>query len=340
MMAPGSRANGTAASRLRLDVSREAEKPDEKVSRVDRLFDLLGGDGKLKIYRVVEGEDKYACTLDVDDSLVSELEERVAARCGAGEFRLKGFKKDSKGQVQCVASANVSIDELAHPKKLTEAEQKRGEQIAQPVQQQSSTAELIALMEAAATKERQRSEAGRANEVAMFNTMLKMQSDSQAQMLALVQTMHGAAPAAANNDPKKFVTDAISMLTSFGYKAPGTDGAATDRSHMSMTERILEGPLTKIGERIGDRIADISFPAPVPSAPAAASPSPQKNAQQPAPAALPPRPAAAVPPPRARQLTPEELKARLAKRDGTTGAGGPTPAPTVAEAAPEMAVKS
>lgn len=312
----------------------EAAGEEASQSKVGQLFDRLGGKGKLRIYRIVDGEERYSKILDVDDNLSENLEETVAKLCGGGTFILRGFHRIDAGQTKCVGVATMHIDELVHAPRQTEREKQRDGDRGQPAIA-DTTKEIVAMLRDQVRQTRDDAASKEQGTNGMFAQMMQLQSQQAAQtaqmqieaskasqqtMMTLFGLFMQQKAGGGGGLGLEQLGQARTFLEGMGFAPAGSKAEDT----RSFGERLIEAPLARMADRIGDRVGGVvanmvaeenrpaSSPAPAPvQQPQLQQPQQQPQPQQQQPPAPPrPAPGAVVKlPPGARPLTDEQLEA-------------------------------
>jgi len=309
------------------EVRYEDDEPlSQDAVRLSRLFERLGGNGKVKIFRVINGTPQYSATQSITEDFASNLEERIAGLCGGGEYILKGFVDSGK---KCVGEAQVHVDERVFPAKQTAREAERqGGQAGAPYDhaKQLEAQERMHRLQLEQQREMAEREGNwmRAfmaeQKAAAERAMLMQQTFMQSQMdltVRLIAAQHGNT--AAVTGTSEF--DRMKQYQDFFQKL-GFGPAGQQSETRTLGERIIAAPLERLADRVGDKAMDYFFPKPEPAAPQLAAAKPAAPAA-PAPAATPPPAAPAAAPaketPPAREakpfvrselLTPEQFRAR------------------------------
>lgn len=320
------RGSHAAKSGVQVDIKRlPGGKDPEDSSRIAELFERLGGSGKIKVFRLLEsGDQAYSCTLEVDDTMSDELEERIAARVGGGAFYLKGFHKG-----KFLSGATILVDAVAHPNKLTELEQQR-QGLKPQQQQQQGPGEFAAMMMQQMAQQQQSAEHMRLemakSQQQMMVAMMQLQENAAARQVDLTRALvgaHGPSASSAQSGISQ-ITDIAALLKTFGW-APS--GGAAQEDQRPFVEQVLLGPLqafaNKVGEKVGDAVVK-GAASPVAPTPA---PSPQLP-PPPKPADVLARPPAGAPvrlPAGARMISQEEQQ-RLRAQQQQGAAARPRPA--------------
>lgn len=300
---------------------------EEELTPIAELMRRLGEGAKVKVFRIVEGKDTYSCSMDVDDAFQSEMEEQIASRCGGGNYALKFFHKgkEIKG-----GYFRFAIDESMTPPKKTAPELKREgidpataagvppammQMLLQMQQQQNQ------VLNAIASKPQQSMDP-----VALVLTLASQNQRHTADMIAAFTGAARPGSAAAPVDWKKEVKDTLELARSFGG----------DAQPKSLTERMLEPGILRMGEVFANKIGEAFVPPTTPAPPTpTATPAPTSSASA-APVQL-PTGQPAKPPSGARLLNAEQMTAWMAKKNQK-----PTqspPAPRVIDVVPTATTK-
>ena len=272
---PGAVVRARAARGVtRLLVEREASRdeskkePTESEERINSLFEELGGTGKIKVYEYLDGHDAYLFQIDATDTATDNIEEYLRERLGGGKYRLKGYH----GSRHCVASATLVI---AGPKKEHAAAKAAGAERDPRLEKE---------LEESRARQRDLEAENRRLERDSLKSLLTFVVESNRETTKLlVETLkhRNDAPAApaAPVDALGQVEKVVGVAKKLQELAPPAGSGGGNDAPRSMLERVTETPLTKMGERLVDRLlADESKPPP--AAPAGARlPAPEATAK-------------------------------------------------------------
>ena len=318
----------------------ETDAAELRASKLAELIERLGGKGRAKVYRVINGENCYCCTWPADDELRDNLEERLA-ELGGGKWSVKFY-----WGAKCEGSIQFLVDEQTHPTKKSDAEQRREggampqtpvelaafisqslQSALQPVLQQLATprdnqsAELMRLM---LLSEQQRAAEARALSEKLLTTLIAQRN----------------APVADGKGALREVAETVQLVDAIrGGRGDDVRDAVDERGDKrSLAVKLIEGPVEKAVTRMADRVID-NFLEPNPATPTA-SPKSATGAAAPVQAAAPvatrpaqlptPTPTTPVAMPRGVKALPQSELAKL--RGGVRPAA--TPAPRAADAVP------
>ena len=274
--------------------------------RIGQLFAEIGGAAaKLKIYRRGGDGERYAGTIQVDEGLADEIEERLAALYGAGRFSIKAFVRG-----RCVRCVEIQIDPSAVPVQVEKpAASVSGPPAGPPV-------DLLSLV-------REAEERGRRQGAELIALLAGMQERSEARWSKIFEGMSSRPAAAAANPIQEgigIVQAVGSLLEKWGWAPPGGGDDAAPEPEQSAGGGMLSalisaaGPAfgAKIGEAVGGfapaLLGAAASPSPALPAPAAPSPAPA------APAAPAASSGPAGKPSPGRPLTADQLAAAKRKR--------------------------
>jgi hypothetical protein len=341
-----------APSGTRLTIEKGATAPSEeerdaverRESRLAELIDRLGGKGRAKVYRIIDGipDPQYACSWSVDADLSDNLEERLA-ELGGGKYAVKLYWGG-----KCEASLNFSVDAQTHPVKKTEAEQRRegGGMLPQtPAELAAFVSNSLgaALQPLMLAMQQPRSSGSEDLIKLMLLNAQQQAAESRAMTERLLDGMFSQRNAPAPTNGLRELADTVSIVDAIRGDAGGSRDPARDERR-SLATKLLEGPVEKAAVRMADRLIDKMTteenqpakrrPAPVAqTAPAAAAgppvAPPARPAQLPTPSPLTP---VSMP-----QGVKPLAQADLARMHGKPAA--PTPAPRAAEAVPTAVQK-
>lgn len=264
----------------------DTDTRSEAEQKLARLFEQLGGGGRIKIHRINEkGENFYTQSMAVDSSTYETLEEKLGALVGGGRWLLKAWLKDKN--IGCV---EINVDPRTYPEKFSEAEIKRLGDAAKPPE--TNIEARLALMQL------QNVQAAAQAQAQTFATILQMQEQSSLRQLELVKALHGGAAAAPPGSPQAAIASMVDYAKLFKALGWGQHSASPE-STLPPALQMLSGPLNSLasafGEKVGSAVAR------------KVSPQPQTLTILPAASATPsapPTPISAAPPPTAEEKGP------------------------------------
>jgi hypothetical protein len=312
-------------------------EPGDVDNRLKELFQRLGGNGTVKVYRYREEDGKrtWCGSIAVSEGLLDTLEEQLARRWGGGDFELHAYhgseylgiaqvciareikpQRDADERPAAAAPAAPAIDPLQWMGLLDQREQRAAALAAAQTQAQLHTQQQT------------------------MTTLMQIMEQGNQRTMAMMQVMATALVTNQGGAKSDGISQVLQALNLIGkVKEVAGDGQAP-MAETTMGERLLGMAIGPIAAKVGDTVANAmaaqvaprpALPAPAPpSAPTTAapgvSPVPPRAGHQGPP--LPDRSTQVRIPGGATPLSREEMLARAAaaRRPGPRPATAPAPA--------------
>lgn len=235
------------------------ENPQEK--RIKDFFDLLGGNGSIKIYREYpDGSNAWCKSVPVDEQFFSEYELRIAKAVGSGKYSLRAYHGEK--YLRCVP---LTIENPDYPP-VTNAAEKKG---TAPAPVSTVDADEIKMLRTQLELARLQQQQTQANG---FSAILEVMQRSHDRTFELVSkfapTMQpaAAAPAAPGGTIGSAIKDLVQVqqfLGGLGFQS----GGAGQNENLTFGQQVLVNPLMKLADKIGEPIGNAIAASIAPKAP-------------------------------------------------------------------------